>query len=361
MFKKGPINVLGLMSGTSMDGTDLAICSFFQDANGWKFELLDAKTVEYPTEWLETLNGLMHGSALDFAFTNAALGRYYGNLISEFMAESQLKIDLIGSHGHTIFHQPQLGFTSQIGDGAQIAAITGIDTVCDFRSKDVALGGQGAPLVPVGDAFLFSDYTACLNLGGIANISFSSENGRKAFDVCPVNMALNKVALSQGLAFDIDGKLAAKGEVNLELLNKLNTLAFYSQSGPKSLGKEWFDKEFLPLIGTTDSIDENSACNLSRTLVEHIAMQLVATFERIDKKGSVLVTGGGAFHQFLISRIAALSEWQIILPSTKIINYKEAIIFGFLATLNYFDSINVFNSATGALRDSIGGAIYKGR
>jgi anhydro-N-acetylmuramic acid kinase len=361
MLKIGPINVLGLMSGTSMDGTDLAICSFLQGANGWKFELLDAKTFEYPTEWSQTLNGLMHGSAHDFAFANAALGRYYGNLIREFIAESKLKVDLIGSHGHTIFHQPQLGFTSQIGDGAQIAAITGIDTICDFRSKDVALGGQGAPLVPVGDAFLFADYTACLNLGGIANISFNSENGRKAFDICPVNMVLNKIALSQGLAFDMDGKLAAKGEVDLELLNKLNNLSFYNQTGPKSLGKEWFDNEFFPVIGFTDSIDENSACNLSRTMVEHIAIQLTKTFESIDKKGSVLVTGGGAFHKFLIDRIAARSEWQLILPSTKIINYKEAIVFGFLATLNYFDSINIFNSATGALRDSIGGAIYKGR
>lgn len=361
MFKKGPINVLGLMSGTSMDGTDLAICSFFQDDNGWKFDLLDAKTVEYPTEWLQTLNGLMQASAHDFAFANAALGRYYGSLIREFISESNHKVDLIGSHGHTIFHQPKLGFTSQIGDGAQIAAITGIDTICDFRSKDVALGGQGAPLVPVGDAFLFSNYTACLNLGGIANISFNSENGRKAFDICPVNMALNKIALSQGLAFDTDGKLASKGEVDNELLNKLTSLSFYSQTGPKSLGKEWFDNEFLPLVGPMESIDENTACNLSRTLVEHIAIQLTATFENINKKGSVLITGGGAFHQFLIGRIAALSKWQISLPSTQIINYKEAIVFAFLANLNYLDSINIFNSATGALRDSIGGAFYKGR
>jgi anhydro-N-acetylmuramic acid kinase len=349
-----------MMSGTSLDGTDLCACRFTESQNTWHFEILAAQTVPYPAEWVETLKGAMDLSGYDLAFTHAALGRYFGTLAAAFIEENKLKIDLIGSHGHTVFHQPQHGFTCQIGDGAQIAAITGVDTVCDFRTKDVALGGQGAPLVPLGDKYLFAEYAGCLNLGGIANISYEENGNRKGFDICPANMILNLLANSQGNEYDDRGKMAASGKIIPELLERLNRLSFYSQQGPKSLGREWLEKEFLPATGIGNSkISYADAANLAHTICEHIAMMHTEAFKGIKEEGSILVTGGGAFNTYLTDRIAVLSGRKITVPEASIINYKEALVFGFLAALYQNNRVNIFNSATGSLRNNIGGALYK--
>jgi anhydro-N-acetylmuramic acid kinase len=353
--KSTVIKAIGLMSGTSLDGVDLVACTFTLEDGKWSFTKDAAETCSYSDEWLDTLKSLHLQPSAKVFEVDAALGRYYADLINNFIRKNQLQPDLIASHGHTLFHQPSKNFTTQIGSGAHISAITGYNTVCDFRSMDVALGGQGAPLVPVGDHYLFSEHEACLNLGGIANISMISEDGRRvAFDICPVNMALNELALRSGKAYDEDGKMARSGNIIPDLLQQLNALSFYQQKGPKSLGREWYEQSFKIHLqhGTIE--------DLSRTVVEHIAHQHQAVFSTISQQGKILVTGGGAFHRFLLERMHAISNRNLQVPEKELVNFKEAIVFAFLGTLNYLGRVNVFDSATGSKKQHIGGAMYKG-
>lgn len=354
--EKSPvIKAIGLMSGTSLDGVDLAACTFSRVEGQWTFTTEATETYSYSDEWLDTLRTLHLQSAPKVFEVDAALGRYYAELINIFIKKNQLHPDLIASHGHTLFHQPSKNFTTQIGSGAHISAITGYDTICDFRSKDVALGGQGAPLVPVGDHYLFSEYEACLNLGGIANISMISEDGRRvAYDICPVNMALNELAQRTGKDFDENGNLARTGKVIPELLRELNALSFYQQKGAKSLGREWYEHSFKTLL------QNGSVEDLSRTVVEHIAQQHQLAFSSISNDGKILVTGGGAFHQFLLERMKILSNKNLQVPQKELVNFKEAIVFAFLGVLNYLGSVNVFDSATGSVKQHVGGAMYRG-
>lgn len=355
MKSSRPSLALGLMSGTSLDGVDLAACRFREEDGRWEYEIVKATTVSYPDEWQERLTRLYEASAREVFKTDALLGRYFGNLINEFTETLEDKPELIASHGHTLFHQPAEGYTTQIGSGAVIAAVTGIDTVCDFRSKDVALGGQGAPLVPVGDHFLFTGYEACINLGGFANISTEKNGERKAWDICPVNMPLNELAARMGMPFDRDGNLAGKGKVIGTLLEQMNALPFYQTRGARSLGREWYLKEFAPLISSGDLAD------LSRTVCEHIAMQHAKALESTGEDARVLVTGGGALHHFLIERMRMLTGRELFVPDEKLIQFKEALVFAFLGVLYYNGRTNVFSSATGSEKPHIGGALYRGR
>ncbi|MBK7966518.1 MAG: anhydro-N-acetylmuramic acid kinase [Bacteroidetes bacterium] len=353
--KSTVIKAIGLMSGTSLDGVDLAACTFSWVDEKWTFTTEAAETYSYSSEWLRTLQTLHLQSAPKIFEADALLGRYYAELINIFIKKNNLQPDLIASHGHTLFHQPSKHFTTQIGSGAHISAITGYDTICDFRSKDVAFGGQGAPLVPVGDHYLFSEYEACLNLGGIANISRISEDGRRiAYDICPVNMALNELAQRVGKPFDQDGVLARSGTVIPEVLNQLNALPFYQQEGAKSLGREWYEMEF------SEHLQKGKVEDVSRTVVEHIAHQHRVAFDPISPNGKILVTGGGAFHQFLLERIKELSNKNLLVPEKKLVNFKEAIVFAFLGVLNYVGKVNVFDSATGSVKQHVGGAKYRG-
>ncbi|MBK9318685.1 MAG: anhydro-N-acetylmuramic acid kinase [Bacteroidetes bacterium] len=348
------ITVIGLMSGTSLDGVDLAACSFENVENRWTYELSKAETIPYSSEWENKLRHLQEAPAPLVFETHAALGRMYGEMINAFAHHLPQKPDLIASHGHTLFHRPDLDYTTQIGCGAHIAAVTGIDTVCDFRSKDVALGGQGAPLVPVGDHYLFSDYDACINLGGIANISMIAENRRIAFDISPVNMALNVLANREGLPYDDRGKLAASGEVIPEKLKAMNDLEFYKIKGAKSIGREWFEKHFLPIIQNGKTAD------LCRTVCEHIADQHTLALQSLPEQAKILVTGGGAFNTFLVERISEKSKKQLHVPKKELVQFKEAIVFAFLGVLNYWGRVNVFDSATGSVKQHVGGAFYRG-
>jgi anhydro-N-acetylmuramic acid kinase len=352
--------IIGLMSGTSMDGLDLCACVFSSNDELTDFRIVHAETIHYPEEWREKLLNAPQLSGETLIKLHHQLGDYFGNTTLDFIQKNKLHPTLIASHGHTIFHQPHHGFTLQIGSGANIAAITGIDTVCDFRSKDVALGGQGAPLVPIGDQHLFGNYEACLNLGGIANISYYQEGKRIAFDICPVNMALNFYAEKLNLKYDNNGQIAASGKVIEELLANLNRLSFYSEKGPKSLGKEWFEKYFLPVITEFEQQNNSSIADILSTLIEHISIQHSDIFSKANIKGPVLVTGGGALNDFLVSRIISNTTTSIYIPESDVINYKEALIFAFLGWLYCEDKTNTLSSATGAKRDSIGGALYKG-
>lgn len=349
------VKAIGLMSGTSLDGVDVASCTFKLEENQWSFQIDVAETYSYSEEWLDILRSLHLQNGPRIFEIDAALGKYYGEIVNTFIAKNNLTVELIASHGHTLFHQPGKHFTTQIGSGAHISAITGLTTICDFRSKDVALGGQGAPLVPVGDHYLFSNYDACLNLGGIANISMLAEDGRRvAFDICPVNMALNELAQRAGFSYDKDGNLARSGKVLPELLSSLNALSFYHQKGAKSLGREWYEQAFK------SQIREGNIADLSCTIVEHIAEQHASAFSTLNPEATVLVTGGGAFHQFLLERMKIKSSKKLQVPNKELVNFKEAMVFAFLGVLNYLGSVNVFDSATGSSKQHVGGAMYRG-
>jgi anhydro-N-acetylmuramic acid kinase len=342
--------VAGLMSGTSLDGLDIAVCRFKKGKKGYKFKILAAQTIPHSSTLKLKLKNIYSAKALDIVKLHHEFGKYLGENSAKFLKEKKLKADAISSHGHTIFHQPQLGFTTQIGCGAAIAAATKTTTVCDLRSLDVALAGQGAPLVPIGDKLLFGNYDSCLNLGGIANISFDKKGQRQAFDICICNMALNFLAEKNKKAFDQNGKMAASGAVNKELLRKLNALEFYKIKGSRSLGYEDFEERFLPILkGNTN--------DLLATFTEHAAQQ-IADVLNTNKLRTVLITGGGVFNTHLITLIKQKTKCKVIIPNKTIINFKEAIIFAFLGYLRLHHRINTLSTVTGAKSNSIGGAVY---
>jgi anhydro-N-acetylmuramic acid kinase len=344
--------VIGIMSGTSFDGLDLACCRF-EPGKQWSYSLQKAETIPYNAYWQERLASLPGASGVDLIQADREYGQYIGNEVLRFIQENNLKPDLIASHGHTIFHQPENGFTLQIGNGQNIAAETGLPVVCDFRSLDVALGGQGAPLVPVGDQLLFREYSYCLNLGGFGNVSFNeSKLGRVAFDICPVNIVLNYLSGMAGKEFDEKGMMASEGQLNEKLLNSLNQLDYYQKKYPKSLGKEWVVRFVIPLFS-------NSGIGLNdmlHTFVIHIAEQIGRSLE-INGPGSVLVTGGGAYNEFLIAMLRNNTRSGINIPDNDLVNYKEAIVFAFLGLLRLRNELNCLASVTGARKDSCCGLL----
>lgn len=353
------MKIIGLMSGTSLDGVDLALC----DIDGSGYRVLAATTVPYPAEWRERLANLEKATAYEYALADVELGHYFGRLVKDFLAENRQPSATdsqiyIASHGHTIFHRPELGLTTQIGNGDALSAECGLPVISNFRTLDVALGGQGAPLVPIGDRLFFGQYDACLNLGGIANISYDlsrrdTSAPRVAFDICPCNMALNRLSARLGLAYDPQGENAARGNVHTCLKMKLDDLAYYFQSTPKSLGKEWFVGEFWPLV-EKEPLD---VCDLLATISAHIAWQISQVLVR-EKIGTLLVTGGGAFNRNLIERIEEYAPQTIItVPDALTVNYKEAIIFALLGYLRLRGEVNTLASVTGARQDSCGGNI----
>lgn len=345
------VSICGI-SGTSLDGLDLVACRFTFDKK-WNFEILKANTISYSHKWVNKLKGASELNALDFALLHNEFGKFIGKQIVDFSTDLHEKPDLISSHGHTIFHQPDQKLTIQIGNGAFIAAATEIPTVCDFRNSDVALGGLGVPLVPIGDELLFGEYEFCLNLGGMANVSFQEEGERKAFDICPLNLALNHFTKELGYEYDLDGNLGRTGKVQEELLNLLNSLEFYQQTGPKTLSLEWVETDFLPLIYSFQPSTED----ILRTLYEHVSDQLAHAIDRYPK-GQVLITGGGAHNIFLVELFSEKTKHKTIVPSAQIVDFKEAIIFAFLGVLRFRNEINCLKSVTGADHDHSGGVIY---
>jgi anhydro-N-acetylmuramic acid kinase len=346
-------SVIGLMSGTSFDGLDIAFCRFFTDNKKWNYELMLAETVPYPALWQERLSSLEHATALEFVTADTEYGFYLGNLTNDFIRRNKIVPHFIASHGHTIFHRPEKKFSCQIGKGSAIAAVTGLPVICDFRSLDVNLGGQGAPLVPVGDRLLFADFDFCLNLGGFANISFEKKGKRVAFDLCPVNTVLNRLAGKAGLPFDEEGRIARSGKTDERLLAKLDGLDYYSKDAPKSLGREWLDSTFYPAL----EHGSLSVQDLMRTVCEHIVMQVSRVLPD-DPSKKMLVTGGGAFNSFLVECIRNKIKIRLVVPDPDTVNFKEALIFAFLGVLRWREEINCLASVTGASADSCGGAIY---
>jgi anhydro-N-acetylmuramic acid kinase len=347
-------NVIGLMSGSSLDGVDLALCRFIK-TGGWAFSILRTEVIPYTAEWKQMLTDAPSMTGQELIHLHAAYGHYLGKLVKDFIQHGNAKIDFISSHGHTVFHQPSKGFTLQIGDGAAIASETALPVVCDFRTTDVALGGQGAPLVPAGDRLLFSEYDFCLNIGGIANISAEVNGERIAYDICPANQLLNILAAKLGSEYDHEGALARSGEINEQLLHKLNDFPYYLKKFPKSLGNENVAEYFFPLLDESGGSIQDKL----HTCTEHIA-QRIAEAVHVENSSvkSVLVTGGGAFNKFLVELLSEKTHHRIILPETETIKFKEALVFAFLGVLRMRNEVNVLKSVTGARRDSVGGAVY---
>jgi anhydro-N-acetylmuramic acid kinase len=347
-------NVIGLMSGTSLDGVDIIYTHISRLDDNYKFKIINAETIGYSNEWEGSLRNAFSASKIDIEKLNIEYGFYLGNCVNQFIEKNHIdNIDFIASHGHTIFHKPDEGYTLQIGDGQTIANKTGLKVICDFRTQDVQLGGQGAPLVPIGDKLLFSKYDYCLNLGGFANISFQKDNKRIAFDICPVNIVMNHYVKQLGFNFDEDGKIARSGKVDQLLLNELNNLSFYSAPVPKSLGFEFVKEVVFPIIDKRNLKVED----ILRTFVAHIIYQITACLVN-NKNSKVLVTGGGTFNKFLINELKKHTKSGIVIPSNEIVDYKEALIFAILGVLRSENQVNCLSSVTGAVKDHSSGKIF---
>lgn len=343
--------VVGVMSGTSLDGIDVAYLHFKKEEK-WAYNIIHGETIAYTSSWETKLREAINCSESDLEDLNVNYTKLLAEVINGFIVKYQLKnIDAVCSHGHTILHQPEKGVTLQIGNLKSLSELLQQTIVCDFRVQDVKLGGQGAPLVPIGDELLFSEFEYCLNLGGFSNISTQLNDKRIAYDICPVNIVLNHYVQKLGKSYDNEGEIAASGEVHVELLDKLNSLEFYQLDFPKSLGLEWVKENVFPLI----DIFNLSVPEILRTFVEHCAIQISSQFY---KRGKVLITGGGMYNSFLIDRIKSLSGNNIYMPDHNLIEFKEALIFGFLGVLKLRDEVNVLASVTGAQKNHSSGVVF---
>lgn len=346
--------VLGIMSGTSLDGVDLCLTEFKRIKDEWTYFIIATTTKKYSDEWEKELRNIESKSAVDLVELDSKYGKFLGQVAAKFLSEKKEHADVIASHGHTIFHQTEKGFTYQLGHGASIAAASETVCVSDFRSLDIALGGQGAPLVPFGDEKLFGSYDACVNLGGIANVSFKRDEERIAFDVCACNMVLNYFMMKFHQAeFDKDGKLSSSGKIIPSLYQDLNELAFFKTSGPKSLGKEWVFETIIPMIEEY----KDSLPDLLFTFTKHIAFQITNALQSNNISNNILFTGGGSKNKFLVEMLKA-ERLKFELPPAEMIDFKEALIFAFLGLNRILGKNNTLKSVTGASKNSCGGSIY---
>lgn len=360
---------IGLMSGSSLDGLDLVFAHFHETAGQWNYEIKAADCYPYSLEWKEKLQRATKLSAKDYCLLHTEYGHFLGKQVMQFVEENNihLQMDLIASHGHTTFHLPGQKMTDQLGDGAALAAETGVAVISDLRNMDIALGGQGAPIVPAGEKLLFPDYDLFLNLGGIANISFHDEDKVIAFDVCPANRVLNALAAMLNKPYDDKGQWAQLGSLNEDLLQELNALDYYHKPWPKSLANEFGTEVLLPLI-------QNHSLSIQgklRTYCEHIALQVKKAIENLlavnnsgKEKYRLLVTGGGAFNTFLVNclqeRLIPL-QVEVIVPEKEVVKFKEALIIALLGVLRWQERNTTLASVTGASRSSIGGALWMGQ
>ena len=349
------MKILGIMSGSSLDGIDFALCEFEKQKSAIKWNILKAQTIDYSQEWKQNLKSLPFLSGRELTLADYQLGYLFGEKAKIFLDGE--KIDFIASHGHTVFHEPEKMMTLQIGNGSAIAAASGISTIYDFRSMDIGFGGQGAPIVPIADRDLFPDYPALVNIGGISNISIKNSEKIVAYDISPANQLLNFLSQKKDLEYDKDGELASKGKINNDLLNKLLSFDYFKKSYPKSLDNNFIKTHFIPVLEKMrGSIEDKMATSvelIAKTLSEELKSNLS---DNIPKK--VLITGGGARNKFLIKRIKSLSKGcETIIPDNLIIDFKEALMIAYMGYLRVNKENNLLSSVTGASQDSIGGAI----
>jgi len=352
---KHSFNTIGLMSGTSLDGLDIAHCRFNLVNQQWSYKINHAETIAYTKEIKGKLRDGFSLNQLELKELDFWFGTFQAESVNGFIQKYSIEhLDAICSHGHTIFHDPSKGLTLQIGNGAVMSNLTQLPVINDFRTQDVQLGGQGAPLVPIGDEMLFHEYDACLNLGGYANISSKIGDDRIAFDICPVNVVLNVFCTQLGLPYDDQGKIAKSGKSIPELLKLLNSISFYNENYPKSLGTEWLIAHINPIL---KAFDQHPIPDLLHTCIEHFSQQISATLQKLNIN-TCLVTGGGTLNTFLIDKIKSTSQTKLVKGNSELIEYKEALIFAFLGVLKLKGQTNVLSSVTGAKEDHCSGRIY---
>ena len=355
---------IGLMSGSSLDGLDIVFVTFHENGGKWTYEIGPADCYPYSPEWVEKLKNAVHLPALDYQLLHTAYGQYLGQEINRFIEAHglQYQVAIVASHGHTTFHRPDQRMTAQLGDGAAIAATIQLPVVSDLRAMDVANGGQGAPIVPIGERLLLNDYQYFLNLGGIANVSVNSEN-YIAFDVCPANRVLNMLSAERGMDYDDGGQLAASGKLSETLLAKLDALDYYQQPFPKSLANDFGTGTVYPLVKQEGLSVEDGLRTYTVHIVNQVRNAIVAARAGAGENGRLLVTGGGAFNDFLVSLLTEelkKENIEVVVPEANLVKYKEALIMALIGVLRWREEANVFASVTGASRDSVGGALWLG-
>jgi anhydro-N-acetylmuramic acid kinase len=351
-------NVLGIMSGSSMDGIDLAHCKISSDNGNYTYSIEACETIEYNEIWRLRLSQIRKADSLGYSKTDVFYGHFLGHLVNDFIAKHKVEIDLVASHGHTVFHYPEEMITRQVGDGASLSAICKLPVVSDFRSMDVAKKGQGAPLVAIGDHLLFNEYDFCLNLGGFANISGKIGEYRVSYDICPANILLNRVARDLNQEYDKDGEIASKGSINYGLLEELNQIDYYSMPFPKSLNRDWINNELWQIVKEGEKL---TPYDKMKTFVDHIGFQIAQSVDYLSRKEPIgkklLVTGGGAFNKELMEHIKTHCPAEIIVPDEKLVKYKEALIFALMGVLRVENKVNIIKTFTGAKSDSISGRL----
>lgn len=347
------------MSGTSLDGLDIAHCHIYREKENWKFKILQTKSIDYDAKFSKYLKNSVQLSAVQLLQLHNEYGEWLGLQTKNFIKKHSLQLDFIASHGHTVHHQPDKGITFQIGSGQHLANTCNEKVICDFRTNDVALGGQGAPLVPIGDQLFFGEYDFCLNLGGISNVSFVKNGKRIAYDIGLANMILNHTTQKAGLLYDKGGEIAGKGTVNSSMLNQLNELEYYKLPFPKSTGYEWFAEKVVPIVDKTKDNLENKLHTAIQHISETVAHQLKINSEK--KESKVLVTGGGALNTFMMKCLGEKlgKSIQLNIPPKKLIEFKEALVFALMGALRDRNEVNCLKSVTGASKDSSSGVIYR--
>lgn len=360
--------VIGIMSGSSLDGLDIAFVQFEETGGKWSWHIEAADCKPYPEAWRTRLAGATELSAREYMLLHSEYGHYIGREVRRFMEENELsyRVSLIASHGHTTFHMPP-HMTGQIGCGAAIAAETGLPVVTDLRALDVALGGQGAPIVPMGEKLLFPGERFLVNIGGIANLSVATPGGYVAFDTSPANRLLNLLVAPLGLEYDEDGRIAASGQIDHGVLQQLKSLPYHGETYPKSLPNQFGTDLVMPILSKSGS----GRADALRTAVEYIAWAvssgvtavIAQTGLPVPDGSRLLVTGGGALNSFLVSRIDALLQpmgLSAVAADPVTAMYKEALIMGLLGVLRWREESTTLSTVTGATRDSIGGALWMG-
>jgi anhydro-N-acetylmuramic acid kinase len=356
--------VIGLMSGSSLDGLDIVFTTLEETRGQWKFDIIEAECIPYSGHWVNVLSHASQLSVPEFLKLNTAYGRYIGDKVNGFIKQYSIEhqVHFIASHGHTVFHEPANNTTCQIGDGATIAAVTSLPVISDLRNLDVALGGQGAPIVPIGDKLLFGNFDYWLNIGGIANITVRDKDSLLAFDVCPANQILNELAQREGKEYDDEGMLAKQGQVLTDVLERLNGQNYYSKQPPKSLSNDAAKELAFPLL--LESSHSNK--DMLRTMVQHICDQIAEAVKRFPpgkEHAEMLVTGGGALNNFLVEQLhETLKPLNVnpVVPYEQVAKFKEALVMALIGALRWREETNVLSSVTGASRDSIGGALWMG-
>lgn len=344
--------IIGIMSGTSLDGIDIAHCTF-KESRDWTYKIDKAITVQYPKKLKNKLKSSIELSGYDLIKLDHSLGEFIGLEINKFIKYNNLNPELISSHGHTVFHNPKEKIGLQIGNANKILSIVKLPVINNFRELDIILGGQGAPLVPIGEKLLFKGYNYFINLGGILNLTKIDPRNMYAYDVVASNLVLNNISNKLNLEYDHKGEIARNGKLIPKLFDKLNSIEYYKKNYPKTIGIEWINKNIYPTIYKLNY----NLKDVMNTFSNHIAYQLIKNIN--GEKNKILVTGGGAYNEYLIEKIKLYdnnkNEW--IIPNDNLVNYKEALIFAFMGLLKRMNKQNILNDVTGCKFKISGGNI----